>query len=129
MQAVAPTPVAPEEPPTQELEANMSDVTFHKVATTDQIDEDEAMQVIVEGKEVAIINLGGEFYAMDDICSHAYASMADGYIEGECIECPLHGAQFNIKTGKAETPPATVDLATYEIRIEGSDILVGLPNA
>lgn len=106
----------------------MSDVTFHKVATTDQLDEDEAMQVLVAGKEVAIINLGGQFYAMDDICSHAYASMADGYIEGDCIECPLHGAQFNIKTGKAETPPATVDLATYQIKIEGSDIYVGLPN-
>ena len=63
---------------------------------------------------------------MDDICSHAYASMSDGYIEGECIECPLHGAQFNIKTGKAETPPATVDLITYEVKVDGEDILVGL---
>ena len=107
----------------------MSDVTFHQVATTDQIDEDEAMQVIVNGKEVAVINLGGTIYAMDDICSHAYASMSDGYIEGDCIECPLHGAQFNIKTGKAETPPASEDLATYEVKIDGSNILVGLPNA
>ena len=106
----------------------MSDVTFHQVATTDQLDEDEAIQVIVDGKEIAIVNLGGEFYALDDICTHAYASMADGYIEGDCIECPLHGAQFNIKTGKAETPPATEDLKCYEIKIEGSNILVGLPN-
>ena len=72
----------------------MSDVTFHPVAKTGQLDEDEAVQVIVEGKEVSIINLGGEYYAMDDICSHAYASMSDGYIEGDCIECPLHGAQY-----------------------------------
>ena len=106
----------------------MSDVTFHTAAKTSQIEEDEAMQVIVDGKEVAIINLGGEYYAMDDICSHAYASMSDGYIEGDCIECPLHGAQFNIKTGKAETPPATVDLATYEVNVDGDSILVGLPN-
>ena len=106
----------------------MSDVTFHTAAKTSQVEEDEAMQVIVEGKEVAIINLGGEYYAMDDICSHAYASMAAGYIEGDCIACPLHGAQFNIKTGKAETPPATVDLATYEVKIDGDDILIGLPN-
>lgn len=107
----------------------MSDVTFHQVATTDQLDEDEAMQVIVEGKEIAIVNLGGEIYALDDICTHAYASMADGYIEGDCIECPLHGAQFNIKTGKVETPPATEDLNTYEVKIEGDNILVGLPGA
>lgn len=107
----------------------MSDVTFHQVATTDQLDEDEAVQVIVNGKEIAIVNLGGEFYALDDICTHAYASMADGYIEGDCIECPLHGAQFNIKTGKAETPPATEDLKTYELKIEDGNILVGIPNA
>ena len=106
----------------------MSDVTFHQAATMDQLDEDEAMQVIIEGKEVAIINLGGTIYAMDDICTHAYASMADGYIEGDCIECPLHGAQFNIKTGKAETPPATEDLTCYEVKIEGDNILVGMPN-
>ena len=106
----------------------MSDVTLHNAVKAGQLDEDEAMQVIIEGKEVAIINLGGEIYAMDDICSHAYASMSDGYIEGDCIECPLHGAQFNIKTGKAETPPATVALATYEVKIEGDDIMVGLPN-
>ena len=106
----------------------MSDVTFHNAVKAGQLDEEEAMQVIIEGKEVAIINLGGEIYAMDDICSHAYASMSDGYIEGDCIECPLHGAQFNIKTGKAETPPATVDLAIYEVKIEGDDIMVGLPN-
>ena len=107
----------------------MSDVTFHTAAKCSQIDEDEATQVLVEGKEIADINLGGEFYAMDDICSHAYASMSDGYIEGECIECPLHGAQFNIKTGKAETAPATVDLKTYEVKIDGDDILIGLSNS
>ena len=82
----------------------MSDVTFYNAIKKDQLDEDEAMQVIIEGKEVAIINLGGEFYAMDDICSHAYASMADGYLEGECLECPLHGAQFNVKTRQGRNP-------------------------
>ena len=105
----------------------MSDVKFHRVASTSELDEDEAMQVLVEGKEIALINLGGELHALDDICTHAYASMADGYIEGDCIECPLHGAQFNIRTGKAETPPATEDLEHYEVKVEGDEIFVGLP--
>ena len=105
----------------------MSDATFHKVAGVSDLDEDEAMQVVVEGKEIALINLGGELYALDDICTHAYASMSDGYVEGDCIECPLHGAQFEIRTGKARTPPATVDLKSYEVRIDGDDVLVGLP--
>lgn len=105
----------------------MSDTTLHRVASTSDLAEDEAMQVLVDGKEIAIINLGGEFFALDDICTHAYASMADGYVEGDCIECPLHGAQFNIRTGKAESPPATEDLASYEVRIDGDDILVAIP--
>ena len=107
----------------------MSEVTFHKVATTSDLDEDEAMQVVVEGKELALINLGGELFALDDICTHAYASMSDGYIEGNCIECPLHGAQFDVRTGKAETPPATEDLASYQVKVEGGDVFIGLPDA
>ena len=107
----------------------MSEVTFHKVATISDLDEDEAMQIVVEGKEIALINRGGELFALDDICTHAYASMSDGYIEGDCIECPLHGAQFDIKTGKAVTPPATEDLASYGVKVEDGDVYVGLPSA
>lgn len=107
----------------------MSEVTFHKVATTSDLDEDEAMQIVVEGKEIALINRGGELFALDDICTHAYASMSDGYIEGDCIECPLHGAQFDIKTGKAVTPPATEDLASYGVKVEDGDVYIGLPSA
>ncbi len=107
----------------------MSEVTFHKVATTSDLDEDEAMQVVVEGKELALINLGGELFALDDICTHAYASMSDGYIEGNCIECPLHGAQFDVRTGKAETPPATEDLVSYQVKVEDGDVFIGLPDA
>lgn len=105
----------------------MSDIEFHSVAKTSEIDEDEALQVVIGRKEIAIFNVGGEFYATDDTCTHAYASLADGYVEGELIECPLHAGTFEIKTGKAVGPPCTVDLNTYEVKIEGDDILVGVP--
>lgn len=105
----------------------MSDIEFHAVAKTSDIDEGEATQVLIGKREIAVYNLNGEFYATDDICTHAYASLADGYIEGELIECPLHGGCFEIKTGKATTPPVTDDLKTYAVKIEGDDILVGLP--
>ena len=105
----------------------MSEIEFHAVAKTSDLDEDEAMQVMIGRKEVAIYNLGGEYYATDDICTHAYASLADGYIEGELIECPLHAGTFEIKTGKAIGPPCTVDLNAYEVKIDGDQIMVGMP--
>ncbi len=104
----------------------MSNVVFHKVATTSDLEEDEAIQVRVGSHEIALINLQGAFFALDDICTHAYASMSDGYIEDGCIECPLHGAMFDIKTGKAVSPPADEDLKSYEVRVENDDILVGI---
>lgn len=105
----------------------MSEIEFHSVAKTSDIDEDEALQVVVGRKEIAIYNLGGTYYATDDICTHAYASLADGYVEGELIECPLHAGTFEIKTGKAAGAPCTVDLKTYEVKIDGDDISVGIP--
>ncbi len=107
----------------------MSDIEFHAVAKTGDLDAGEAMQVIVGRKEIAIYNLDGEIYATDDICTHAYASLADGYIEGELIECPLHGGCFDIKTGKAMTAPVTEDIKVYEVKIDGEQILVGVPAA
>lgn len=107
----------------------MSDIEFHAVAKTGDLDEDEAMQVMIGKREIAVYNLGGEFYATDDICSHAYASLADGYIENNQIECPLHGGCFDIKTGKAMTAPLTEDIVTYEVKVDGDDIMVGVPAA
>jgi 3-phenylpropionate/trans-cinnamate dioxygenase ferredoxin subunit len=107
----------------------MSDVEFHAVARTGEIDEDEAMQVLIGRREIALYRLGGEYFATDDICSHAYASLADGYLEDGQIECPLHGARFDIRTGKALTAPASVDLATYQVKVEGDTIYVGVPKA
>lgn len=105
----------------------MSEIEFHAVAKTGELDDGEAMQVLIGKKEVAIYNLGGEIFATDDICTHAYASLADGYIEDGLIECPLHGGCFDIRTGEAKTPPVTDNLKTYEVRIEGDDIMVGMP--
>lgn len=85
------------------------------------------IRVQAAGRAIALYNLGGDFYATDEICTHAYASLADGFIDGEAIECPLHGATFSIKTGAALTSPAVEPLATYPVLIEGEDILVGVP--
>ena len=74
------------------------------------------------GEPVCLYNLNGTIYATQDICSHQEASLADGFIEGDCIECPLHQALFHIPTGQARTAPATINLKTYEVRIDGDDV-------
>ncbi|MBK17386.1 MAG: ferredoxin [Rhodospirillaceae bacterium] len=106
-----------------------ANLEFHAVATTSEVSEDEPKAVSIGRMDIGIYLLDGEYYALDDICTHAYALMTDGYIEDGAIECPLHGACFDIKSGKALTAPATIDLRPYEVKIEGDQILVGVPKA
>jgi nitrite reductase/ring-hydroxylating ferredoxin subunit len=87
------------------------------------------IRVEVAGRAIALYNVDGTYYATDDICTHAYASLAEGFVDGATVECPLHGAQFSIKTGEALSPPASEPLATYAVRVEGEDLLVAVPPA
>lgn len=96
----------------------------HLVAKTTEIPEDEAKRVVVGEHEIAIFNLGGEFFATDDTCTHAYASLSEGYVEDGCVECPLHAGVFDIRTGEAKEMPVTEDIKTYPVRVEGEDIYV-----
>jgi len=97
-----------------------------KVATTDQVEEDDLIQVKVEDNLIAIYNVGGKFFATSDICTHEYACLSDGFVIDGQIECPLHQGCFDIKTGKAQGAPVTIDLKTYQVRVEGDDISVFL---
>ncbi len=96
----------------------------HLVAKTTEIPVDEAKRVIIGEQQMAIFNLDGTFYATDDICTHAFASLAEGYIEDGCVECPLHAGVFDIKTGKAQGVPVVEDIKTFPVRIEGENIYV-----
>lgn len=103
-----------------------ANVIYQPVAKTSDVNPGAAKQVVIGKKEIAIYNLEGKYYATDDICTHAYASLADGYIDGDKIECPLHGGAFVISTGKACTAPCTEDLKVYPVKIENGQIFVGI---
>jgi len=105
----------------------VSERTFIPVAKVGEIAPGAVMKVEVNARALALYNLAGIYYATDEICTHAYASLAEGFVIDDTIECPLHGATFCIKTGAALSPPATDPLATYPVRVEGDSILVGLP--
>lgn len=95
---------------------------FVKVAKTSEIGDQCSRCVEVGGKTLAIFNLGGEFYCIDDTCSHEDGPLSEGIVEGEEVECPWHSARFNIKTGAATSAPAYEGVATYKVRVIGEDI-------
>ena len=82
------------------------------------------VMVELQGKNIAIFNLDGDFYAMDDTCTHAGGPLSEGELEGTRVTCPWHGATFDIKTGGVHDPPASDDVCSYEVMIEGEDVLV-----
>ncbi len=73
--------------------------------------------VEVDGAMIAIFNLAGEFYAIEDLCTHDGSEIASGCLVGEQIECPRHGARFNIKTGAVTAPPAYENVDTFPLRV------------
>lgn len=78
----------------------------------------------VDGVAVAVFNLDGEYFAIEDICSHDGGELASGELEGEVIICPRHGARFSIKTGAVLGPPAYEDIRTFPVRVEGGRVQV-----
>lgn len=97
---------------------------FVRVATTSEIGDQTAKCVEVGGKTLAVFNLDGTFYAIDDACSHEEGPLSEGFIEGDEVECPWHAARFNIKTGEHTCPPAYEKVACYRVRISGDGVEV-----
>lgn len=98
---------------------------FVRVAALGEIAPGKALRVEIEEEPIALFNVDGTIYAIGDTCTHEEASLSEGDVFGDCVECPLHGAEFDLKTGKARTLPAVVPVATYEVKIEGGEVLVG----
>lgn len=78
-----------------------------------------------EDLRIAVCNVDGEFYAIEDICTHDGGPLDQGDLEGDEIECPRHGARFNVRTGQATLMPAVMPVRTYPVKIEGDRVLVG----
>lgn len=93
-----------------------------KVATLSDLKSDCGYAVEVQGTAIALVQVDGQVYAVNDTCTHADASLCDGMLDGEELECPLHFARFNVKTGAVTAPPATCPLKTYQVRVVDQDI-------
>jgi nitrite reductase/ring-hydroxylating ferredoxin subunit len=80
--------------------------------------------VAVDGERVVLANVDGVFYALRDVCGHRNAPLSKGRLTGHLIECPLHFAQFDVRTGELVNGPVSIAVRTYEVRVEGGTIYV-----
>ncbi len=97
-----------------------------KVARKDDLGEDRAMRVTIDGALVCLARSDGEFYALSDRCSHAEIALSEGEVEDGKVECWLHGSQFDLRTGEPLGLPATIAVTTYPVRVEGDDVYVSV---
>ena len=97
---------------------------FFKVAKTSEIPQGEKKLDEDDFVPVAIFNVSGEYYAIEDVCTHDGGPLAEGKLEGEEIMCPRHGARFNVKTGQALCMPAFESVECYEVKIENDELYV-----
>lgn len=103
------------------------DAKWIAVCDADAIDPEDVIPFDFGGAHYAIYRTPSGYYATDGYCTHAAASLADGFVMGDIIECPFHNGRFHIPTGTAKSPPVSVDLKTYPVRLEDGKILVQLP--
>ncbi|ANE55895.1 MULTISPECIES: non-heme iron oxygenase ferredoxin subunit [Methylomonas] len=97
------------------------------VVAASALADGEHVVVDVDGDDVAVFNIGGEFYAIADVCTHDGAEIASGELDGDEIVCPRHGARFCVKTGQVKCAPAYEDIATFPVRVEGGRLQVAAP--
>ncbi|WFP51638.1 non-heme iron oxygenase ferredoxin subunit [Methylomonas sp. EFPC3] len=97
------------------------------VVAASALADGEHVVVDVDGDDVAVFNIGGEFYAIADVCTHDGAEIASGELDGDEIVCPRHGARFCVKTGQVKCAPAYEDVATFPVRVEAGRLQVAAP--
>jgi naphthalene 1,2-dioxygenase ferredoxin component len=102
-------------------------MAWHRVASLSDIPDDAPLETGVESLPLALYKVGDEVFCTANLCTHAEAFLSDGYLEGHEIECPLHGARFDIRDGRALCQPADKDVATYPVKVDEGAVYVELP--
>ncbi|HXF59921.1 MAG TPA: Rieske 2Fe-2S domain-containing protein [Candidatus Saccharimonadales bacterium] len=98
---------------------------FHKVGKVSDLVPGKGLVVQVQGMRLALFNCDGVFYAIKNTCPHMGGELGEGLLTGDIVTCPWHGWRFNVRTGK--NPEAdVVGVRTYEVRVEGEEIFIGI---
>jgi 3-phenylpropionate/trans-cinnamate dioxygenase ferredoxin subunit len=99
---------------------------FVKAASVRDLPPGSHIVIEVEGFYIAVFNVNGDYYAIEDTCTHDGGPLAEGDLDGYVIECPRHGARFDIRTGKVLSFPAVTDVEAFDVKVEGGDVLVDI---
>jgi nitrite reductase/ring-hydroxylating ferredoxin subunit len=97
-----------------------------KIAETKEVALGTGKVVAAEGHSIALFNVAGAFYAIDNTCTHRGGPLGEGELVGGVVTCPWHGAHFNVKTGEVLAPPARQGVRSYPVKVQGDDVLVEL---
>ena len=95
-----------------------------ELCKTADVDEGAAIKVEKDGLTLAVFNLNGAYYVLDDVCSHGPGSLSEGFISGESVECDFHNGAFNIKTGEVTEPPCLIPQKTYKVVLQGDTVCI-----
>ncbi|MFW6175122.1 MAG: Rieske (2Fe-2S) protein [Chloroflexota bacterium] len=98
---------------------------FERVASLSDVPPGEMLPVEAQGESILLANVEGQLFAVSETCTHEEGPLSEGYLEDHEVECPWHGATFDLQTGEVTGPPAMENLASYEVEVEGDDIYVG----
>lgn len=102
---------------------------WQRVCAFKDLRDGEPREAKVGSEPISVVRVGDECYAVHDICTHAYAQLSSGFVDGHLIICPLHGASFDLRTGKCVDPPADQDVRCYPVRIDGDDVWIDSGNS
>jgi nitrite reductase/ring-hydroxylating ferredoxin subunit len=100
---------------------------FVKIADTKDIPPSQMKAVEVAGEKICVANIEGKYYAIGNVCTHVGGPLAEGTLEGYEVECPWHGSKFDVRTGEVKRSPATRSEPTYELKVDGNNILIRKP--
>lgn len=97
---------------------------FVPVAKVSETPPGGRKSLVFDERAVLLFRIGDDFYAVEDVCSHDGQPLTDGPLDGFAVECPRHGARFDVRTGRPLCMPAVEPIATYEVQIRGDDVLL-----
>lgn len=106
---------------------NESKLEYLELMPADDLANGERFFVDIGDKSVVVFNIAGKFFAIDDVCTHDGGPLGEGKLEGFSVTCPRHGAEFDVRTGKAVKLPAVEDVAAYPVQVRDGTIFIGMP--